>query len=368
MPSKRSVSKKPDTNIVPLPVAAIRGAGRDEANAYLKKALGSRIYEGRVSLEGISTGSVAVDVICGNGGFPRGRISEVFGLESSGKSTLCMTACAKAQSMGLYAVYVDVERSLMPDHAMKIGFDTTQRGAWLQPDTFEETLQIIDTMAVKGEADIVLVDSVPALVPKSVLDGEITEMGQFGQAARLFAGSLPRICKLIERTNTALVLVNQLRANIVQDTYRARFEPKEKSYGGYALRYYSSLRVELRQRDKKAKTRELPHPTERGKMVEQPVASRHTALIYKSKVSQPYKEIEFFIRFDPTTDQWGIDNLQTRLDIAKAKGLIEEKHGGVTMFTTSTGDKQTVRGADALYDWFQSRPEEIAALTAQIGV
>jgi recombination protein RecA len=270
--------------------------------------------------------------------------------------------------MGLYAVYVDVERSLIPEHAAKIGFDTTVPGSWLQPDTFEETLQIIDTMAVKGEADIVLVDSVPALVPKSVLDGEITKMGQFGEAAKLFAGSLPRICKLIERTNTALVMVNQLRANIVADAYRARFEPKEKSYGGYALRYYSSLRLELRQRDKKAKTRVLPHPTETGKTIDQPVASRHTASIYKSKVSQPYQEIEFFIRFDPVTDQWGIDNLQTRLDIARAKGIIEEKHGGVTLFTTASGDKQTVRGADALYDWYQSRPEEIAALAAQIGV
>lgn len=368
MPSKRPITKKPtDTVVLPV-VAAVRGAGRDEANAYLKKALGSRIYEGRVSLEGISTGSVAVDVICGNGGFPRGRVSEVFGLESSGKSTLCMMACAKAQAQGLYAVYVDVERSLMPDHATKIGFDTSQRGAWLQPDTFEETLQIIDTMATKGEADIVLVDSVPALVPKRVLDGEITEMGQFGEAAKIFAGALPRICKLIERTNTALVLVNQLRANIVSDPWQARHAPKEKSYGGYALRYYSSLRVELRQKDKKAKTRALPHPTEPGKTVDQPVASRHTAAIYKSKVSQPYKEIEFFIRFDPVLDMWGIDNLQTRLDIAKAKGIIEEKSGGVTMFTTAAGDKQTLRGADALYDWFQSRPEEIAALTAQIGV
>ena len=225
MPSKRTtVPKKPADAAVAPALALVRGAGRDEANAHLRKMLGKRIYEGRTLLEGLSTGSVAVDYICGNGGFPRGRVSEVFGLESSGKSTLCMTACAKAQSMGLYAVYVDVERSLMPDHAAKIGFDTTRDGAWLQPDTFEETLQIIDTMATKGEADVVLVDSVPALVPKSVLDGEITKMGQFGEAAKIFAGALPRICKLIERTNTALVLVNQLRANIVADTFRSRFE------------------------------------------------------------------------------------------------------------------------------------------------
>jgi recombination protein RecA len=346
----------------------VRGSGRGEAVAYLRKQIGKRLFEGRTLMEGISTGSVAVDHVCGNSGFPRGRVAEVFGLESSGKSTLCMSSCAKAQMQGLYAVYVDVERSLIPEHSQKLGFDCYQPGAWLQPDTFEETLTIIDTMAEKGEADIILVDSVPAMVPEAVLKGDITEMGQFGQAARLFAGALPRLTKLIERTNTALVFVNQLRANIVTDQWKAKFEPKEKSFGGYALRYYSSLRVELRQKDKKARVRTVPHPTEPGKTVEESVASRHTALAFKSKVSQPYQEIEFFIRFDKVLDLWGIDNLQTRIDIARGRGILETRSGGVTYYTTSTGDKQTFRGAEQVYDWFQARPEEIAALANQLGV
>ena len=344
--------------------AATRAAAHD----YLEKKLGAHIHEHREELGAVSSGSVAVDYIVGNGGFPRGRISEVFGLESSGKSTLCMMACAKAQAMGLYAIYIDAERSLKREHAEKLGFDPKVRGVWLMPDTFEDTLHMIETMSQQGDADLILVDSVPALIPQSVMEGEISEVGTFGQAAKLFAGTLPRICRLIEKTNTALVFVNQLRANIVTDQWKAKFEPKEKSYGGYALRYYSSLRVELKQKDKKAKTREVAHPTDPGKKQEVAVASRHTAIVFKSKVAVPYQEIEFFIRYDPVADIWGIDNLQTRIDIGRAKGVLDEKGGGFTYYTTSTGDKVTIRGKDEVYDWFLARPDEQVHLRSQIGV
>lgn len=358
----------PPAPTTPAAAAKATKAARESANSYLRKKLGDHIFEHREELGSVSSGSVAVDVIAGNGGFPRGRVTELFGLESSGKSTLCMTACAAAQAAGLYAIYIDVERSLVPAHAAKLKFDVKAPGVWMQPDTFEETLHIIQVMAEKGGADLVLVDSVPALVPESVMEGEISEVGTFGQAARLFAGTLPRICLMLEKHNMALVFVNQLRANIITDAYKARFEPKEKSYGGYALRYYSSLRIELKQKDKKAKVRDVAHPTEPGKTEEMPVASRHTAKVFKSKVAAPYQEIEFFIRYDSVGDVWGIDNLQTRIDIARVKGFIDQKQGGFAYYTLSTGDKVTIRGEDAIYDWFLQRPEEQVHLQKLIGV
>jgi recombination protein RecA len=341
-----------------------------KAVAFLQKKLGERAFEGTGPIVGLSTGCLAVDIVSGVGGFPRGRVTEVFGPEGSGKSTLCTTACAKAQANGLTVVYVDAERSLIEEHALKLGFDPRQPGAWIKPRTFEDMLTIVETMCQEAEADLILVDSVPALIPKAVLEGDITEMSHYGQAARMFSQALPRLAALIEDSKTALVLVNQLRANISQNTWAARFEPREKTFGGNALRYYSSLRLELRQLDKKAVEREVPHPLEVGKMNKIPVASLHRGIVIKSKVAAPYQQLDFFIRFDPILNRWGIDNLQTRIEMATAQTppLIERKHGGIAIFETSAGEKVSVRGDDALYDWFAERPDEVKALKNRLNI
>lgn len=324
-------------------------------------------FEKGSKIQGVSTGSVAVDYIAGNGGFPRGYVSEVLGLEQSGKSTLCMSACAKAQAMGLFASYIDVERSLDIDHAARLGFDVNQPGAWLKPNTFEETLVIIDTLAQQGKADIILTDSVPALVPEEVMKGPITQMGQFGTSARLFAGALPRLVKTVERTKTALVFVNQLRANITEG-WQPPGTAKEKTFGGYALRYYSALRIQLLQLKKNARTRVVPHATKRGETEEQAVAGLHRAVCFKSKVAQPYQTIDFYIRFDPYNDLWGIDNLGTRIDIAMTRDIIQVKSGGHFVVTQLDGTPVAIHGADALYDWYAQRPAEVQALKQQIGL
>lgn len=342
--------------------------GRSDAIDFLKKKI-SHAFEPIAPLTSVPSGCLAVDIVSGVHGFPRGRVTEVFGLEQSGKSTVMMAACAAAQADGRYPVYIDAERGMEADHALRLGFDfqNKKKGLYLLPNTFEETLVILDTMASDGSADLVVVDSVPALVPEDVMKGEITEMGQFGQVARLFAGALPRIVKTIERTKTALVFVNQLRANIPASAYEARWAAKEKSFGGYALRYYSALRINLKQKKKDWRTRPVPHLTEAGKTRDLPVASLHSATVFKSKVAQPYQDIEFCIRYDPVADVWGIDNLQTIIDVARAKGLITSKGGGVFTFDGKT-ERMVARGEDQLYDWFQTHADEITHLRGQIGI
>lgn len=314
-----------------------------------------------------------MDYITGNGGFPRSKVSEIFGVPSSGKSTLAAMACAKAQKMGLYPVYVDVERGLDGAWASKLGFDVPaakrgERGLYVTPETFEDTLVVIETMATEGLADLIVVDSVAALVPKDTFEKSIVDIGQLGLSARLFAASLPKLTKIIDRPGhkTALVFVNQMRANI-QTGYNAGPRPETKPGGGWALAHYSSLRVELKQINKSAKTVEVPSIVDPTKKDKVPVASLHTAMTYKNKVSLPYRRIEFYIRYDEHQQVWGIDNLQTILDIATAKGLIEHKGGGNYLYNGSTEVVQT-RGEPALYDWFKTHPDEVGLLRTKLGL
>lgn len=347
---------------------------RTEAFKYLKKIMPGAIPvpgQAPPPIEFISAGSIAVDYVTG-GGFPRGKISEVFGIESSGKTTLCMTACAQAQVAGCYPVYVDIERGLDPDFASKIGFDflDQDRGYYLKPDTFEEVLEIIETMATEGTADLIVIDSIPAMVPESAFKEKIGELGQLGQVGRLFSVSLPRLTKIIEKTRTAVVFTNQLRANITTDPWAARFAPKEKTAGGYALRFFSSLRLELRQLKKNAKVIEQASLTDSSKKEELPVASRHSVLAFKNKVSTPYRSIEFFIRYDPVHDLWGIDDLQTIIDIAMVKDMIEAKGGGIFVYTPETDGANPLKfkGEAAVYDWFAADAARSEALRKRLGV
>lgn len=345
---------------------------RSEALKFLKKKMpGALVADSGVSqvIEGISSGCVAVDYILGNGGFPRGKICEVYGPESSGKTTLCLSTCAMAQALGLYPVYVDIERGLDATFAAKIGFDwqDEDKALYIKPDTFEEVLIIIDKMSTDGKADIIVVDSVPALVPEAQMKGKIEEIGMLGSVGRLFAASLPRLVKTIERTRTAVIFTNQLRANIVTDPWAARFAPKEKTAGGFALKYFASIRLELRQVKKNAKVvmkPSLTDPADDKKMEEIPVASRHSAHAFKNKVSIPYRSIEFFIRYDPDNDIWGVDDLQTILDIALGKNIIETKGGGYFVYTPD----MRVQGEQAMYDWFAQRTDEVSKLRVKLGV
>lgn len=345
---------------------------RADAHKYLKKLMPNAIPvagEAPPPIEFISTGSVAVNYVAG-GGFPRGKIAEVFGAESSGKTTLCITACARAQQAGLYPVYVDIERGLDPAFATKIGFDfmDPEKGWYLKPDTAEEVLEIIETMSTDGKADLIVVDSIPAMVPKATFTGKISEIGQLGFIGRILSAALPRVTKTIENTQTALVFTNQLRANIQTDQWASRSAPKEKTAGGYALKYFSSLRLELKQLKKNAKVVEQPSPLDAEKKDILPVASRHSVTAFKNKVSTPYRSTEFYIRYDPFNNLWGIDDLQAILDIAVGKGMIEARGGGNYWYTVGKEPPVKLKGEDNLYNWFAAHPEQTAALKAALQV
>lgn len=313
----------------------------------------------------------------GNGGFPRSKVAEIFGDYSSGKSTLAAMACAKAQAQGLYPVYVDVERGLDRKFAENIGFDVGaalagRKGLYTTPETFEDMLIIVEKMVTDGAADLVIVDSVPALVPKQFMEAEsIADAQQLGLQAKLFAASLPKLTKIIDRPGhkTSLVFVNQIRANIQTGWMppgAASAMAKTKTAGGYALGFYSSLRVELKQIKKIAKFLERPSPTDATKMEKIPVASLHSAMTFKNKVAPPYRSIEFYIRYDYENNVFGIDNLQTILDIGVAKGQIEAKGGG--NFLYNGVEQMSVRGEAQLYDWFLTHEAARTELRQRLGV
>lgn len=319
-----------------------------------------------VETERISTGSLAIDHITG-GGFPRGKVAELFGPPGSGKTTLAATCCAKAQASGLYPVYIDLENGLDRPYAEKIGFDvsaalTGQNGLYIMPRTFEETLTILQTMVEDAQADIVFVDSVAGLVPEAAFNLKITEIGQLGQQARLMSAALPKMAHILRDRRTSLVFVNQVRANIDTSwTPNPGARPQTKSQGGWALYHWSAMRLELKQKTRVAKYIErasLTDPKARPDKI--PTASLHSAHTFKNKTNAPYQTIEFFIRYDQASDAWGIDNLQTLIDIARQKGVIEAKGGGYFLYKGA--EEMNVRTEAAIYEWFATHPAAIAEL------
>jgi recombination protein RecA len=323
----------------------------------------------RRTLLGLTTGCIAADFVTGIGGFPIGRASEVFGWESSGKTTLCVAACAAAQRAGKYPIYLDMERGLDLTHAERMGFDVNddKRGLYVSPDSFEEAARVVFDMT--PHSDLIIVDSVPALTPKSVLDADIEDIGAIANQARSLAAFLQRIVKHIEEHQTALVLVNQMRQNIQTRPVWGARPPEEKTAGGAALRFYSSLRLELSQLKKNFVTRST-EDLFTGKTVEVPVASQHSIKAFKNKVGTPYRDARFVIRFDHSTGIYGIDNLQTLVEMATNSGVVETKGGGYYNFSSDKGTPEevvfTARSADGLYHHLSEHPDHLAAVRKKL--
>ena len=338
-----------------------------DALKFIEKEHASAI-EAEGPLEVLSTGSLAVDIITGRGGFPRGKLSEVFGWEYSGKTTLCVSACAEAQRRGLYVAYVDAEKGLDLRYASKLGFihDDRNKGLYLTPDTFEDTVVIVDKLVASGEVPLVVVDSVPGMVPKATFEGEISETGAIGATARLLSSVLPRLTKTIAENNTALVLVNQMRMKVStgwQPAFVSR-DQKEESSGGSALKFYSSLRVDMAIVKKgSVKTRTTDFFT--GKDIEVSMANVHQAKIIKNKISSPYRSCQFTIRYDEDRGLYGIDNVATLLGIAVVQGLIK-RTGAHYKCTLPDGQEFNSHGEDALFDFVLAHPKIKAALWAEV--
>jgi recombination protein RecA len=255
--------------------------------------------ETRVPVEVIPTGSIALDVALGLGGLPRGRIVEIYGPESSGKSTLALHAVANAQKAGGIAAFIDAEHALDPDYAKKLGCDTD---ALLvsQPDTGEQALEIADMLIRSGAIDVVVIDSVAALVPRAEIEGEMGD-SHVGLQARLMSQALRKITGALSQTKTTAIFINQLREKI-----GVLFGSPETTSGGKALKFYASIRLDVR------RIETLKDGTES-------VGNRTRVKVVKNKMAPPFKSAEFDILYGI-----GISREGSLIDLGVEQGIVRK--------------------------------------------
>src|SRR4030088_484411 len=259
--------------------------------------LGSK--EAIVPVSVISSGSISLDHALGVGGFPRGRINEIFGPESSGKTTVALQVIAEAQKAGGMAAFIDVEHALDPIYARRLGVDVDNLLV-SQPDYAEQALEITSALIVSGSIDVLVVDSVAALVPKSELDGEMGD-SHMGVQARLMSQAMRKLTGHVSKSNTCLIFINQIREKI-----GVMFGNPETTTGGRALKFYSSIRADIR---RIAAIKE-------GEVV---VGNRTKVKIVKNKVASPFREAEFDIIYGE-----GISREGDLIDLGAAQNVVEK--------------------------------------------
>jgi recombination protein RecA len=277
----------------------------DTTLASLKKRFGDgtvmKLGEAsRLKVEAIPTGSLSLDMALGIGGVPRGRITEIYGPEASGKTTLCQHIIAEAQRMGGIAAFIDVEHALDPEYAAKCGVNVDELYI-SQPDTGEQALEIAEALIRSGAVDVVVVDSVAALVPRAEIEGEMGD-AHVGLQARLMSQALRKLVGAIKTSNTALIFTNQLRQKI-----GIMFGNPETTSGGMALKFYSSVRLDVRR-------------IETLKQSGETVGSRTRVTVKKNKVAPPFKQAEFDIMYNR-----GISKEGDLLDLGASMDIIEKR-------------------------------------------
>ncbi|GIT19045.1 MAG: protein RecA [Dehalococcoidia bacterium] len=251
------------------------------------------------TVRSIPTGSIALDLALGVGGLPRGRIVEIFGAESAGKTTLAMSAIAEAQAAGGQAAFIDVEHAMDPAYARLIGVDV-EKLLISQPDSAEQALEITEYLIRSGALDIIVVDSVAALVPAAELEGDMGDM-QIGLQARIMSQALRKLTGIIHKTDTVCIFINQLREKV-----GVVFGNPEVTPGGRALKFYSSVRIDLRR-------------VEAVKVGQDIIGNRVRARVVKNKVAAPFRKAELEIMFKS-----GISKEGSLLDLGVENGIIRK--------------------------------------------
>lgn len=290
-----------------------------------------------LKVDSISTGSLTLDIATGIGGLPRGRIIEIYGPESSGKTTLALHCIAEAQKLGGDAAFVDAEHALDPVYAANLGVDVDSLIV-SQPDFGEQALEITEQLVSSGAVDIVVVDSVAALVPKSEIEGDMGD-SHVGQHARLMSQALRILAGTINKTNCIVIFINQLREKI-----GVMYGNPEVTTGGRALKFYSSMRIDVRKIEQlKGAGSEF-------------IGSRTRAKIVKNKVAPPFKSAEFDIMYGE-----GISKVGEILDMAVQYDIV---HKGGSWF--SYGDRRLGQGRDNVKEIIKNEPELAAELEQKI--
>jgi recombination protein RecA len=325
---RKKIEEKEKINLVEA-ISEIREKFGEGAIMKLKDAP-------KVNVDVIPTGSFSLDLALGVMGIPRGRIIEIYGGESTGKTTLALTILSEAQKMGGVTAFIDAEHALDPDYAKRIGVNTDDL-LISQPDSAEQGLQIVESLVRSGEVDIIVVDSVAALVPKAEVAGEMGEM-QIGLQARLMSQALRKLSGIVSKTKTVIIFLNQTRMKI-----GILFGNPETTPGGLALKFYSSVRIELRR-------------IAQIKAGENIIGNRIKAKVVKNKVAAPFKTAEFDIYYNE-----GISKVAEIINMAVKEGII--KKSGAHM---QYGDVKLGAGVEKTKEFLKQNPKIVKDMKEEL--
>jgi recombination protein RecA len=334
--------------LVPLPLPSrkdIHMSDRDRAIELAISQIERQFGKGSImkmgeahsmQVEAIPTGSIALDLALGIGGIPRGRITEIYGPESSGKTTLALHVIAEAQKMGGVAAYIDAEHALDPIYAARLGVNLDDL-LISQPDTGEQALEIVETLVRSGAIDVVVIDSVAALVPKAEIDGDMGDSLP-GLQARLMSQALRKLTGAISRSKTCVIFINQLRSKI-----GVMFGNPETTTGGNALKFYASVRLDIRR-------------TETIKNGQDSVGSRVRVKVVKNKVAPPFRQAEFDIMYNE-----GISVAGSLLDVATDLGIVKKTGAWFAL-----GDERLGQGRENAKEYLKNNPEIMEEIRQRI--